>query len=146
MPLPKPEIGLIVHYSYRFRQTTSTAMAGGKDRPCLIVSVNPDVDEPNAPGVLYLPITHSAPHNPGEALEIPPDARYAAGLDGYRQWVHVGEGNLDNWAYDVSMIPGRQGRYHYGFMPPRFFAQIQTRFANLYAARRFDLMPRNEEE
>ena len=38
----------------------------------------------------------------------------------------VNEGNQFVWpGYDLRKVPGR-GDFHYGFLPPRFFDQIQA--------------------
>ncbi len=49
-----------------------------------------------------------------------------------RSWVVVTEGNAFVWpGYDLRKI-ARQGRYDYGFLPPRFFNQILAAFLSLH--------------
>jgi hypothetical protein len=103
-----------------------------------------DKEEPNRKSVLYLPITHSPPSQDGEAIEIPADTRYAAGLDGSRQWIIIGEGNLDAWPEDIFNLPNQPGIFHYGFMTPGFFRKIQTHFGRLFAEKKYNLVRRDD--
>jgi hypothetical protein len=71
--------------------------------------------------VVVLPITHSPPDDPAAAVEIPAAVKRHLGLDDGRSWIVVAEGNEFDWpGYDLRKI-GRTDRYHYGFLPPRFF-------------------------
>ncbi len=144
MPLLPPELGLIVYYSYVFHNPTRSIGDSGKQRPCLIIALFADKKEANRKLVLYLPITHSPPAAEGEAIEIPADARYAAGLDGSRQWILMGEGNLDAWPEDIFNLPDQPGKFHYGFMPPGFFRKIQTHFGLLFAAKKYNVVRRDD--
>jgi len=107
------------------------------------MSVFPDRDEPARTNVLLLPITHSEPVGETVGVELSADVRFAAGLDGRRQWVVVSEGNVDTWPEDVFPRPGRPGQFSYGFLPPASFRAVQKRFGALYADRLFDLVLRN---
>jgi hypothetical protein len=142
VPLPQAELGLIVHYSYVFLGRTRNIGDAGKERPCLIAAMFPDRQEPGRMMVLYLPISHSPPVPGEEAIEIPANIRFAAGLDGYRQWILIGEGNLDTWPEDIFNLPNRPGAFHYGFMPPAFFRKVQTAFKRLYAEKRYNIVRR----
>lgn len=142
MPLPQPQIGLIVHYSYVFRDHTRTIGPEGKDRPCLIMAIQQDTKDKAEVKVLYLPITHTEPTETSGALEIPVNVRYAAGLDGYRQWIIIAEGNLDVWPFDISHIPNQPGRFNYGVLTPGFFANVQKAWLTLYTLKRFSLVAR----
>jgi hypothetical protein len=143
MALPNPERGLIIHYSYVFHARTRNIGDAGKNRPCLIVAVFPDPDDKLKTGVLYLPISHSPLGADDAGIELTADAKYAAGLDGARQWVLVSQGNQDTWPEDIANLPGRPGEFVYGFMPPATFRAIQLAFAGLYAQRKFGIVPRN---
>jgi hypothetical protein len=143
MTIPVPEIGLIIEYSFVFPQATRSIGLGGKNRPCLIVSVFPDRDEPAKTSVLLLPITHTEPTGGTVGVELSADVRFAAGLDGRRQWVLVSFGNLDTWPEDVFPLPGRPGQFAYGVLPPSSFALVQAKFRALYAAKRFNIVPRD---
>jgi hypothetical protein len=142
VPLPHPELGLVVYYSYVFRNPTRNIGAAGKQRPCLIIAVFPDRAEPRRTSVLYLPITHSQPTQNEEAIEIPADTRFAAGLDGLPQWVLIGGGDLDTWPEDIFNLPNQPGVFHFGFMPPGFFRKIQTEFGRLFAEKKYNVLRR----
>ncbi len=143
MPLPNPELGLIVFYSYLFHGRTKNIGDAGKNRPCLIAAVFPDPVDPLKTGVLLLPITHGEPSADEIGVALTADAKFAAGLDGDRQWVLVSQGNLDTWPEDIAALPNRPGEFAYGFLPPRTFKSIQAQFARLYAEKKFNLVPRN---
>ena len=71
-----------------------------------------------------LPITHSRPHDPASAVEIPLPVKRHLGLDDDPSWIIVDEGNEFFWpGYDLRKLPHRD-RYDYGFLPPRFFNQV----------------------
>jgi len=143
VPLPTPEPGLIVSYSYVFQTGTRTVGGARKNRPCLIVAAFPDRDDPVRTGVLYLPITHTRPGLDDSGIELLADARFAAGLDGSPQWILVSQGNLDTWPEDIAHLPSRPGVFAYGFLPPSAFRAVQLAFGKLYAERKFHLTPRN---
>jgi hypothetical protein len=140
--LPQPELGLVVHYSYLFLTRTRNIGDSGKERPCLIAAVFEDKDDPPKTGVLYLPITHTQPGPEEAAIEIPPNIRHGAGLDGSRQWLLISQGNKDTWPEDVSHRPNRPGVFHYGYLPPAFFKQVQLEFQKLYVSAKFNIQLR----
>lgn len=129
MGIPTPEPGLVLNYAYLWhREFQSGLEEGRKNRPSVIVlTVQSKTDD--ATRVILLPITHSLPLNPGDAVEIPPRVKAHLGLDDLRSWVVVTEGNEFVWpGYDLRKVPGRDD-YAFGFLPPRFFAQIVEAFA-----------------
>ncbi len=144
MPLPNPELGLIVYYSYVFHGRSRNIGNAGKNRPCLIVAVFPDPDDPLKTGLLLLPITHSPPAAEEVGVELTADAKFAAGLDGRPQWLLVSQGNRDTWPEDIAALPNRPGDFAYGFLPPRTFKSVQMQFARLFAEKKFNLVPRNQ--
>jgi hypothetical protein len=143
VPLPNPEIGLVVHYSYVFHARSRNIRDAGKSRPCLIAAAFPEADERLKTGVLYLPISHSLPGADDVGVELMADAKYAARLDGVRQWVLVSQANQDTWPEDIANLPGRPGLFAYGFLPPGTFRAVQMAFGRLFAERRFNIIPRN---
>ena len=130
--IPTPEPGLVIGYAYLWRRERQEGRDEGlKDRPSVIVlAVERDAD--GATIVTVLPITHSAPFQPGDAVELPAAIKRHLGLDAERSWVVVSEGNEFLWpGYDLRKV-GRQDRYDYGFLPPRFFNQVLAAFLNLH--------------
>jgi hypothetical protein len=82
---PEPEAGLVISYSYLWKEEEEERgqTEGRKDRPCAIVLAVDDPD-PKADGrtqVAVAPITHSPPHDPNVAVEIPLRVKEHLGLD-----------------------------------------------------------------
>ncbi len=128
MPIPNPEPGLVISYSYLWHGEYKTGQEEGrKDRPSVIVlAVERKTDE--ATVVAVLPITHSAPSDPKTAVEIPLPVKRHLDLDDGRSWIVVTEGNEFIWpGYDLRRIP-KTDRYEYGFLPPRLFNQVIQAF------------------
>jgi nucleoside-diphosphate-sugar epimerase len=143
MPIPTPEPGLVISYSYLWhREHEAGREEGRKDRPSVIVLT---VERPanDTTLVVVLPITHSAPADPTSAVEIPAAVKRHLGLDHERSWIVVAEGNEFDWpGYDIRRI-GRNDRYDYGFLPPRFFKQVIEAFAAWHRSRKAKFTPRD---
>jgi hypothetical protein len=121
--------GLVIRYSYLWmREQQNGREEGTKDRPCAIVmSV---VDEAGELETLVLPVTHTPPANPADAVEIPAETKSRLGLDFDRSWIVITEANEFTWpGPDLRVIPGRdESSIAYGALPPRFFAYVRDRF------------------
>ena len=93
MPLPAPEPGLIIRHSYLWRDEARRGQEEcAKDRPCaVILAVEGDNDHTD---VAVLPITHTPPHNPDDAIEIPRATKQRLGLDDARSWIVTTEANI----------------------------------------------------
>lgn len=126
MPIPTPEAGLVISYAYLWHSEHQAGRdEGRKDRPSVIVLA---VERAAETTVIVLPITHSAPKDPADAIEIPAPIKRHLGLDEAHSWIVVSEGNEFDWpGYDLRKIPGSD-RYDYGFLPPRFFATVLAAF------------------
>jgi hypothetical protein len=101
---------------------------GTKDRPrAVVMSV---VDDEGEQEILVLPITHTPPANPADAVEIPAETKNRLGLDFDRSWIVISEANEFLWpGPDLRAIPGRDdSTIAYGTLPPRFFAHVRERF------------------
>lgn len=134
MPLPSPEPGLVISYAYLWHgEHRAGQEEGRKDRPSVIVlAVERAAD--GAMIVTVLPITHTAPTDPGSAIEIPVPVKRHLGLDDDRSWIVVAEGNEFLWpGYDLRKLP-HSDRYDYGFLPPRFFNQVLEAFVACHKA------------
>jgi hypothetical protein len=142
MPIPNPEPGLVISYGYLWHhEHLAGREEGQKHRPSVIVlAVERDPD--GATVVTVLPITHSRPHDPASAVEIPLPVKRHLGLDDDRSWIIVDEGNEFLWpGYDLRKLP-HSDRYDYGFLPPRFFNQVLERFVDWYRTSRRRIIPR----
>jgi mRNA-degrading endonuclease toxin of MazEF toxin-antitoxin module len=140
MPIPKPEPGMVINYSYLWHREHSQKMEEGrKDRPALIVLT---VDK-SALGMLVtvLPITHSEVRT-GAGLELPSSVKRHLGLDDHRSWVVVGEGNEFVWPGHDLRKRKQTDRFEYGFLPPKLFDQIKDAFVGYHQAKKFSVVPR----
>ncbi|MER8589930.1 plasmid maintenance toxin (PemK-like), partial [Mesorhizobium sp. M1338] len=55
------------------------------------------MQEDGAPVVRVLPITHTPPSNPDDAIEIPAAVKLRLRLDGERSWIVLTESNRFAW-------------------------------------------------
>jgi hypothetical protein len=143
--LPAPEPGLVIRYSYLWlREHRQGREEGTKERPCAIVLVVQDRDGMSR--VLVVPVTHAPPEWPETALELPPAIRRHLGLDAERSWVVLSESNLFEWpGPDLRRLGDRDdSSVAYGFLPPRFFAELRRRFLALEAVSRSRRVRRTE--
>jgi len=133
MPIPVPEIGLVICYSYLWHEEIEAGRQEGvKNRPAVIVLAVEQADGETQ--VTVLPVTHSSPREAGAAVEIPAAVKKYLGLDDQRSWVVVSEGNEFVWpGYDLQKIPGSQ-EYQFGVLPPRFFLQVIGAFRAWHAS------------
>jgi hypothetical protein len=129
---PGPELGLVISYSYLWRDEAEQGQVEGrKNRPCAIVLLVHQA-EGHAPVVTVAPITHRAPRDPIVALEIPFAVKRHLGLDSERSWIILDDFNVFTWpGYDLRPIAGETDRYAFGLLPPQFFELITSKFAQL---------------
>lgn len=135
MSFPEPHPGLVIRYAYlRKREHDEGREEGSKDRPCVIVlSV---LDDDGEQEVMVLPITHSLPQRPEDAIEIPPTTKQRLGLDSERSWIVITEANEFVWpGPDLRPLPGRDvSTIVHGVLPPKFFADVRDRFLQRIAS------------
>ena len=125
MPLPKPEPGLVLSYTYLWRNEHEAGLEEGrKARPCVIILA---VEKQGADTMVTVsPVTHTPPNDAASAIEIPHKVKHMLGLDNERSWVVLTEVNQFAWpGYDLQPIPGSKNQYAYGFIPPRLFEKIK---------------------
>lgn len=143
MPLPIPHPGLVICYSYLWAsEHRSGREEGVKDRPCAIVVARQLLAE--ATIVTVVPVTHTPPSHPDEAIEIPAAIKAHLGLDDQRSWIVVSEVNDFVWpGPDLRPVPGaKPARYDYGVLPPGFFRKLRDQLLSLRQARRLQAVPR----
>lgn len=93
------------------------------------------------------PITHSPPHDPGVAIEIPTRVKRHLDLDSERSWVILDELNVFSWpGYDLRPIPDKGDRYDYGLLPPQFFESIVKKLSELRRKRKLAHTSRDDEK
>ena len=92
MPIPEPEAGLVISYSYLWsNEYKAGKIEGLKNRPCAIILVVKNDD--NCKTVTVAPITHTHPANPAAAIEIPPKVKNYLGLDAEQSWIMLDDFN-----------------------------------------------------
>jgi hypothetical protein len=132
---PEPEVGLVISYSYLWKEEEEQGLVEGrKDRPCAIVLTVevPAAESNRRKQVAVAPITHSPPHDPTVAVEIPPRVKEHLGLDGERSWVVLEEVNIFTWpGFDLRPIRRGETRIDYGLLPPKFFDRLIEKFKEL---------------
>jgi hypothetical protein len=125
---PKPRSGLVIRYSYLWaREAKQGREEGTKNRPCAIIIVM--LRDGNNPLVRVLPVTHSAPANPADVLEIPLLTKQRLGLDSERSWVVLTEANDFVWpGPDLRpAVNGDPASIEYGMLPPGFMKALRER-------------------
>jgi hypothetical protein len=127
-PVPRP--GLVIRYSYLWESEARLGREeGAKDRPCAIILVL--LREGEHPIVRVLPVTHTPPVDPADALEIPQPTKQRLGLDSERSWVMLSEANDFIWpGPDLRpAVNGDPASVAYGMLPPGFMAVLRGRLA-----------------
>lgn len=116
MTLPKPEVGLVIRYSYLWRREAQQGQDEGvKDRPCAIVAAVTQVED-GRHRVVVVPITHTPPKDPRYAIEIPPKVARSIGLDWARSWIVTNDTNNFTWpGTDIRSVKG--AGFAYGKLP-----------------------------
>jgi hypothetical protein len=131
MALPEPECGLVISYSYLWRnEYEANKVEGLKNRPCAIILVVRNGD--GGKKVTVAPITHTKPVDPGVAMEIPAKVKTHLGLDNESSWIILDDFNEFVWpGYDLRTLAGKPDCYDYGFLPPVFFKQMISKILDL---------------
>jgi len=143
VPLPVPEPGLVICYAYLWSSEHEQGREEGvKDRPCAVVLATQDEEGDTL--VTVVPVTHTPPKRPEEAVEIPPATKHRLGLDTERSWGMVTEVNRFVWpGPDLRPISREQpDRFDYGMLPPALFRQIRERLLAQASAQRMRTVPR----
>ncbi|MDR3531286.1 MAG: type II toxin-antitoxin system PemK/MazF family toxin [Rhodopila sp.] len=145
MSLPAPRPGLVIGYAYLWaREHHRGIEEGAKDRPCAIVAARQVIEGRDV--VTVVPITHTPPEYPEDAVEIPAALKAHLGLDGLPSWIMVTEINDFLWpGPDLRPRPGAHpARFDYGMLPPRFFAHVRDRILQAHLHRKLNRVPRSE--
>ncbi len=145
MSLPVPRAGLVIGYSYLWAgEHRRGAEEGVKNRPCAIVAAQQIVEDRRI--VTVIPITHSRPTDPEDAVEIPASVKRHLGLDDLPSWIVVTETNDFLWpGSDLSPVPSiSPKRFDYGMLPPRFFTYVRDRLLEANKDHRIERVLRTE--
>lgn len=125
-----PQKGMIIRYSFAW--DTEEKDLENKTRPAMILMAL-------ASGrVLVLPITHSAPQDGQDTLEIPDNLMQQLDLDEERQWIHFNSVNIFSWmGYDV--VPSET----YLIAPRWFYEVVSIRYLEIWKAGRVTKIDRD---
>jgi hypothetical protein len=119
LTFPKPAPAQVIRYSYLWHQDAIRgAEEGSKDRPCAIIMMVQDENGEDV--VTVLPITHTPPNNPADALEIPHLTKQRLGLDNDRSWVVITESNQIYEWYAQEMLKVCYMAAYQGFSLKRY--------------------------
>lgn len=118
------KLGWIFRYSYLWDwQHREGREEGDKDRPCLVLAIVTTTED-GTPVVRVLPITHTPPANPADAIEIPAAVKNRLRLDHERSWIVLTESNRFTWpGPDLRNIDTESG--YYGALTPGLFAEVK---------------------
>ncbi|MGO9487268.1 MAG: plasmid maintenance toxin (PemK-like) [Rhodomicrobium sp.] len=143
MDIPAPKPAMVIRYAYLWAdEHNSGREEGSKDRPAIIILA---VSAGKQTEVLALPITHTPPSDPENALELPPATKARLGLDGERSWVVLSEVNRFAWpGPDLRPVSVQKDTCLYGFLPEGVFAAIRREFLKLRDRKRICVVPRTE--
>ncbi len=145
MSLPTPRPGLVICYSYLWANEHSRgAEEGIKNRPCAIVAAQQVIEGRDV--ITVVPVTHTPPINPAEAIEIPAALKKHLGLDDLPSWIVVTETNDFIWpSPDLRLVPNvKPSRFDYGMLPPNFYAHLRDRILQAHLDRRLNRVQRTE--
>jgi hypothetical protein len=135
---------MVISYAYLWRgEHEQGREEGAVNRPAVIVLAARDHEGDTI--VIVAPITHGAPSNPEDAIEIPTATKTRLGLDSEHSWVVVSEVNRFVWpGPDLAPVPGDPRRFDYGILPPRFFKKITSQIVDRARARDLEEIHRQD--
>jgi hypothetical protein len=135
LPLPTPVAGLVIRYSFLWRDEAAKGQEEGrKDRPCAVLLAVESEDGEMI--VTVLPITHAPPTDPDLAVELPPATKRRLGLDDQRSWIVLTDANRFAWpGPDLRPLPGKDiASVGIGLLPRSLYTEVRDKFIS--AARR----------
>jgi hypothetical protein len=125
--LPTARVGLVIRYNFLWSHEKAAGKdEATKDRPAaIVVSARLETGEVR---VIVAPITHEAPVDPKDSIEISAGVRAALGLDDPPQWIRLDELNRFTWpGYNLRPVPGSPRRFEYGMLPRELFERLRER-------------------
>lgn len=137
MPLPAPVPGLVIRYSFLWRDEARAGREeGSKDRPCAVLLVTTAKNGRQI--VTVLPITHTPPTDERLAVEIPAKTKARLGLDEARSWIILDEANRFEWpGPDLRPVPGdADANVAYGLLPAALYDIVRTKWLAAFDAHR----------
>jgi hypothetical protein len=129
LPFPSPVPGLVIRYSYLWRENHLRGeREGRKDRPCAAILAT--VSESGDRIVTVLPITHSVPAHPQQAIEIPLATKQRLKLDSDRSWIVLSEANRFIWPGPDLRLASQAdaASVAYGNLPHALYDKVRLAF------------------
>jgi hypothetical protein len=128
--LAAPERGSVVRYAYLWAEEHRRGREeGAKDRPVVVLALSV-LRRDGAVEVLVLPMTHTPPRKPSDAVAVPAEVRRALRLGEEPAWIVTTEGNSFVWpGPDIRPVPGsRPATATYGKIPDGLLQKIARSF------------------
>jgi hypothetical protein len=93
-----------------------------------------------------LPVTHTPPTDPAQAVEIPAATKRRLGLDDERSWIVLSESNRFTWpGPDLRPVtPGDAASVVYGLLPQALYDEVRAKWLALFEARKTTTVVRTE--
>jgi hypothetical protein len=135
-----PVAGTVFRYAYLWAREADEGFEEGlKSRPAVVIAVAISERE-----VVALAITHTAPADKSEAVEIPSTVKRSLHLDSERSWIVVSEANIFKWpGPDIRMIPGADPPTAiFGRIPPALLQRVARALLSSRKRQRLRLVQR----
>lgn len=134
MPLPNPQVGLIIRYEYLWKSEQLEGQnQGEKHRPCVAILVVPASALQPAKAMVCA-VTHSEPRGDDVGVEVPDEAKPQMGLSDRRQWIIASEANLVDWN-DAGIVEMKSGGWIYGVMVRPLLEEVRAKYQAIYGER-----------
>ena len=145
MTFPQPRNGLVIRYSFLWREDAARGQdEGDKDRPCAVILTTKD--KAGRTLVVVLPVTHTPPRDRELAVEIPAETKRRLGLDDDRSWIVVTDANRFIWP-GPDLRPRKIGdaaSVAYGVLPAAIYEDLRAKFIKAVEARLAAAVPRTQ--
>lgn len=122
-----PTPGDVLSYSYLWAREAARGQEEGlKDRPVVVVLAV--VDPGPNPRIIVAPVTHTAPEQKDDAVEMPAIVKRDLGLDRERSWIVTSEVNRFLWI-GPDVRPMADGELVHGAIPDWLLKQVREGLA-----------------
>ena len=142
MNLDFPKPGEVVRYAYLwYSEATAGKEEAAKDRPCVVVAVNPSINR-----VWVAPITHAMPGHGVTAIKIAGATKTRLSLDNSESWIILDELNEFTWVGpDIRPVPNqRPSSCSYGHLPAKTYESVRQLLREVVAANNLSKTRRDE--
>lgn len=130
MNLVPPEPGSVIRYCYLWADEHGrNREEGRKDRPAVVLAIAVRTHDDRTE-VLVLPVTHTPPAAPSDAIAIPLQVKRRLKLDQDASWIVTSEANAFIWpGPDIRPVPNRDPTtVIYGRIPSDLLQSVARSF------------------